>query len=163
MTLDLKKVIIHKQVIVYTSFMKLLFHECQMTVLQFITCMLFSHTNDKILEWHANIPNIHAIPNSLHFLSCNWSTMQCILASPDTYIKYAIQTSVHPSVYLSVCQIILAVTKQLYEWFSPSVCLSVCHTFVAATKQLYEWFSPSFCHTFFTMFPSLYHHEILRG
>ena len=47
--------------------------------------------------------------------------------------------------------------------------------FLAATKQLYEWFSPSFClsvrpsvrpsvrHTFLTMFPSSYHHEIFRS
>ena len=35
----------------------------------------------------------------------------------------------------------LAATKQLYEWFSPSVC-------------------PSVCHTFFTMFPAPYYHEI---
>ena len=38
----------------------------------------------------------------------------------------------------------LAATKQLYEWSFPSVCLSVCHTFL-------------------TMFPSLYHHEIFRS
>ena len=42
----------------------------------------------------------------------------------------------------------LAETKQLYEWFSPSVCLSVC---------------PSVRHTFLTMFPSSYHHEIFRS
>ena len=43
--------------------------------------------------------------------------------------------------------------------------------FLAATKQLYDWFSPSIRlsvrlsvgHTFFTMFPSLYHHEIFRS
>ena len=35
----------------------------------------------------------------------------------------------------------LPATKQLYECFFPSICLSVCHTF-------------------FTMFPSSYHHEI---
>ena len=33
--------------------------------------------------------------------------------------------------------------------------------FLAATKQLYEWFRLSVCHTFFTMFLSSYHHEIL--
>ena len=38
----------------------------------------------------------------------------------------------------------LAATKQLNDWFSPSVCLSVCHTFL-------------------TMFPSSYHHEIFRS
>ena len=39
--------------------------------------------------------------------------------------------------------------------------------FLAETKQLYEWFSPSVClsvrHTFLTMFPSSYHHEIFRS
>ena len=35
--------------------------------------------------------------------------------------------------------------------------------FLAATKQLYEWFIPAVCHTFFTMFPSSYHHEIFRS
>ena len=44
---------------------------------------------------------------------------------------------------------VLAATKQLYEWFSQSsVCLSVC---------------PSVRHTFLTMFPSSYHHEIFRS
>ena len=40
------------------------------------------------------------------------------------------------------------------------------NTFLAATKQLYV-VRPSVClsvhHTFFTMFPSLYHHEIFRS
>ena len=39
--------------------------------------------------------------------------------------------------------------------------------FLAATKQLNDWFSPSVClsvsHTFLTMFPSSYHHEIFRS
>ena len=39
--------------------------------------------------------------------------------------------------------------------------------FLAATKQPYEWFSPPVCpsarHTFLTMFPSSYHHEIFRS
>ena len=42
----------------------------------------------------------------------------------------------------------LAATKQLYKWYFPSVRLSVCL---------------SVCHTFFTMFPSSYHHEIFRS
>ena len=46
----------------------------------------------------------------------------------------------------------LAATKQLYEWFSPSVCLSVRLSV-----------RPSVCHTFLTMFPSSYHHEIFRS
>ena len=46
----------------------------------------------------------------------------------------------------------LAATKQLYEWFSPSVRPSVCLSV-----------RPSVCHTFLTMFPSFYHHEIFRS
>ena len=49
----------------------------------------------------------------------------------------------------------LAATKQLYEWFSPSVCLSVCPSVRPSVR-------PSVCHTFLTMFPSSYHHEIFR-
>ena len=46
----------------------------------------------------------------------------------------------------------LAATKQLYKWYFPSVRLSVCVSV-----------RPSVCHTFFTMFPSSYHHEIFRS
>ena len=47
--------------------------------------------------------------------------------------------------------------------------------FLAATKQLYKWYFPSVCpsvrlsvrlsvrHTFLTMFPSSYHHEIFKS
>ena len=42
----------------------------------------------------------------------------------------------------------LAATKQLYKWYFPSVCPSVC---------------PSVRHTFLTIFPSSYHHEIFRS
>ena len=55
------------------------------------------------------------------------------------------------SLLLWVSVLFLAATKQLYKWYFPSVCpsvrLSVC---------------PSVCHTFLTMFPSSYHHEIFR-
>ena len=41
------------------------------------------------------------------------------------------------------------------------------NAFLAATNQLYKWYfpsvRPSVCHTFLTMFPSSYHHEILRS
>ena len=46
----------------------------------------------------------------------------------------------------------LAATKQLYKWYFPSVCLSVRPSVCL-----------SVCHTFFTMFPSSYHHEIFRS
>ena len=35
--------------------------------------------------------------------------------------------------------------------------------FLAATKQLYKWYFPFVRHTFLTMFPSSYHHEIFRS
>ena len=50
----------------------------------------------------------------------------------------------------------LAATKQLYDWFSPSVRPSVCLS-VRPSVRL------SVCHTFFTMFPSSYHHVIFRS
>ena len=46
----------------------------------------------------------------------------------------------------------LAATKQLYEWFSPSVRLSACLSVCLSVR-----------HTFLTMFPSSYHHEIFRS
>ena len=46
----------------------------------------------------------------------------------------------------------LAATKQLYEWFSPSVRPSVCLSVRLSVR-----------HTFLTMFPSSYHHEIFRS
>ena len=49
-------------------------------------------------------------------------------------------------------QLFLAATKQLYKWYFPSVCPSVRPSVC-----------PSVCHTFFTMFPSSYHHEIFRS
>ena len=47
----------------------------------------------------------------------------------------------------------LAATKQLYKWYFPSVCLSV-------RLSVRLSVCPSVCHTFLTMFPSSYHHEI---
>ena len=77
----------------------------------------------------------------------------------------------------------LAATKQLYKWYFPSVCPSVCpsvrlsvcpsHLFSCDQAALQMVFSvcpsvrpsvrPSVCHTFLTMFPSSYHHEIFRS
>ena len=56
--------------------------------------------------------------------------------------------------------------------FRNMISSSTCNvrSFLAATKQLYKWYFPSVfssvrpyvCHTFLTMFPSSYHHEIFR-
>ena len=50
--------------------------------------------------------------------------------------------------FMAVVCWFLAGTKQLYEWYFLSVRLSICL---------------SICHTFLTMFPSSYHHEIFRS
>ena len=50
----------------------------------------------------------------------------------------------------------LAATKQLYEWFSPSVRLFNTPFSLGSVR-------PSVQHTFFTMFPSSYHHEIFKS
>ena len=59
--------------------------------------------------------------------------------------------------------------------FTRSIFKFSIHSFLAATKQLNKWYFPSVCpsvrlsvclsvrHTFFTMFPSSYHHEIFRS
>ena len=57
--------------------------------------------------------------------------------------------------------------RYFIKWKVFFVKISCRKCFLAATKQLYEWFSPSVrlsvCHTFLTMFPSSYHHEIFRS
>ena len=56
--------------------------------------------------------------------------------------------------------VFLAATKQLYKWYFLSVCPSVCPSVrlsVCLSVRL------SVCHTFLTMFPSSYHHEIFRS
>ena len=55
-----------------------------------------------------------------------------------------------------VFYIFLAATKQLYKWYFPSVRLSV-------RLSVHLSVRPSVCHTFLTMFPSSYHHEIFRS
>ena len=67
----------------------------------------------------------------------------------------------------------LAATKQLYDWFSPSVCPSAsmrCSLLYGSWDQILQRRPSvclsvrlSVCHTFFTMFPSSYHHEIFRS
>ena len=63
-----------------------------------------------------------------------------------------VPTVIRDVVLCGMVQTFLAATKQLYEWFSPSVRLSVRLSVC-----------PSVCHTFLTMFPSSYHHEIFRS
>ena len=71
-----------------------------------------------------------------------WITLKALIVKrPNNLFEYNFRSDTF-----------LAATKQLYKWYFPSVCpsvrLSVC---------------PSVCHTFLTMFPSSYHHEIFRS
>ena len=69
--------------------------------------------------------------------------------------------------------LLLAVTKQLYKWYFQSVRPSVTPWKTIGRPSSYMNGSvrpsvcpsvrPSVCHTFFTMFPSSYHHEIFRS
>ena len=65
--------------------------------------------------------------------------------------------------------------KIMLKTFFGEFSLNSLNVFLAATKQLYEWYFLSICpslrpsvhlsarHTFLTMFPSSYHHEIFRS
>ena len=87
-------------------------------------------------ETHINIAKIVSWETTLHVRGGHFTKVS---------IDFACLT-VEP--LQNIIVIFLAATKQLYDWFIPSVCPSVC---------------PSVRHTFFTMFPSSYHHEIFRS
>ena len=70
----------------------------------------------------------------------------CIILTLDILV------SLNQLCLAQIVVIFLAATKQLCEWSFPSVCLSVCPSVCL-----------SVCHTFLTMFPSSYHHEIFRS
>ena len=62
----------------------------------------------------------------------------------------------------------LVMTQNCFKgFFSKLVVDGTLSQFLAATKQLYERYflsvCPSVCHTFLTMFPSSYHHELFRS
>ena len=73
--------------------------------------------------------------------------------------------------YLAGEALLLAATKQLYEWFFLSVRLSVCPSVplsvcLSVCPSVRPSVRPSVCHTFLTfltMFLSSYHHEIVRS
>ena len=69
----------------------------------------------------------------------------------------------HHAILQYIDNLFLAATKQLYKWYFPSVCpsvrLSVCPSVCPSVRLSV---CPSVCHTFLTMFPSSYHHEIFR-
>ena len=79
-------------------------------------------------------------------LPIDWLLLKLVLAwNSESFLE-------HSTISRTLRMLFLAATKQLYEWYFLSVCpsvrLSVCL---------------SVCHTFLTMFPSSYHHEIFRS
>ena len=84
-------------------------------------------------------------PGHSHEIALRWWMSQELTVNIGSGVF--IQENVH---------VFSAATKQLYDWFSPSVCLSVCLS-VRPSVCL------SVCHTFLTLFPSSYHHEIVRS
>ena len=74
----------------------------------------------------------------------NWAFPDCISSLKSLM---AVKWCTKLEVALKRCSIIFS-CDQAAIWLVQSVRLSVC---------------PSFCHTFFTMFPSSYHHEIFRS
>ena len=110
--------------------------------------------------------------------SPQWAVMKhMILSNSDIYCKFINFGSLEMehendkwSRYL--CDFSLPICDECIHLFLPKCTLTYggggrATTFLAATKQLYEWFSPSVRlsvrHTFLTMFPSSYHHEIFRS
>ena len=108
-----------------------------------------SHCLAVRYRWVGAGETYSSISNALELrLSCGDPSI-----SSTTNCQYAHQTSenMKPNfvgIGSTMSNPFLAATKQLYEWYFLSVCLSVCL---------------SVRHTFLTMFPSSYHHEIFRS
>ena len=102
-----------------------------------------SYTSLKVYSfWNANPTSTGCnIWTNIYFADPFSVLFKCIAITGPTNLLS------HPTI-IYVRRWFLAATKQLYEWFSPSVRLSV---------------RLSVCHTFLTMFPSSYHHEIFRS
>ena len=98
----------------------------------------------------------HLIPVKIHNFSSRltqkferwpWKTIGHLFYTTSSFVHH----------FIAICEFKLA----LQSWNAQTG--SKLAVFLAATKQLYEWFSSSVRHTFFTMFPSLYHHKIFRS
>ena len=102
------------------------------TMIIFLPIKVYTWTHDiVVLPVHSELkhPNIfitHKAP-LIHWLIVNKHVLKLLI----TYL------------YFCSLKVVLAATKQLYEWFSPSVCMSAFHTY-------------------FTMLPSSDHHGMLR-
>ena len=109
-------------------------------LIKYYVCKCPSCTRHQYISNH----NIEAVKFASY--PCLWASWES--SSKKTFIGLVLENETEKQQYT----FFLAATKQLYDWFSPSVCLSVRLSV-----------RPSVCHTFFTMFPSSYHHEIFRS
>ena len=114
--------------------------------------------------WIRHTSSIHRSESRVMFACVTYPRFLCLssLAISSISDAYSITDSTPPCLILSLICIFLV---------SPClVCILAVRLelrFLAATKQLYKWYFPSVClsvcHTFFTMFPSSYHHEIFMS
>ena len=122
------------------------------------------HTVQNITDFDPNwaFPDYRPVAafKSLRFaLLCSYKLTCCIpfliledLIRRISKCKWIHQMNVISWIFIECNEWFLAATKQLYEWFSPSVRLSVCLSVCLSVR-----------HTFLTMLPSSYHHEIFRS
>ena len=87
-------------------------------------------------------------PDTILTLFTIYCRFLCISICLSICYYWMSQLNVKNIYFRTLSPVFLAATKQLYEWYFLSVFLSVC---------------PSVRHTFLTMFPSSYHHEIFRS
>ena len=112
------------------------------------------HHSTVFLIGHNDLPSEWSTNTIFSFEICRPPVSVLILGVPPAKERhcYFVTTSLSlPSsdeINPQTSVAFLAATKQLYEWYFLSVCPSV-HL--------------SVCHTFLTMFPSSYHHEIFRS
>ena len=108
--------------------------------------------------WWCTLCNMFGI----YYLICHGDFLKMLINDMISYITHISGSFVLLAYLFYKCckyyyrawcnPIFLAATKQLYKWYFPSVCPSVRPSVC-----------PSVCHTFLTMFPSSYHHEIFRS
>ena len=113
---------------------------------------------------------------SVNFHGSFWNVARTFIAQRSWSFNYGGSALLHMCIIghlmsqaiLAFLGSFLAATKQLYEWYFLSVCpsvrLSVCPSVRPSVRlSVCPSVRLSVCHTFLTMFPSSYHHEIFRS
>ena len=108
------------------------------------------------LQW---VNTLRPRQNGRHFTD---DILKCIFSNENIYISIEMSLKFIPKSQINNIPALV----QIMAWCRPGD-----KPFLPATKQLYEWYFLSVCpsvrlpvcHTFLTMFPSSYHHEIFRS